>query len=325
MSTPAEPRRCQGFGKPCGKPIGPRALRCKSCAAKWRAAQPSDQKRIEAAREAKAAKAKYPAEERFCLVCGESLGRVPGHRIKDGRGRFCGKHRYLWGRYKKLHRERKGKIVACPVSGCEAEPRYLEPGELLRVNFTGLCRRHRGLTEDALRDLETGRDTNVAHEQEMRTKLQRKGKVDPQTAAAATGPAGEPRMTPGNLHAALRRQRAGDPEKRRPPVKVEMVENHKGTLVPRVVSATREFGRWGQLRYGTTAVFGRLAVPRAAEKGTKVGRDEALTAPEIALGLKLKDAGWGYRRIAAKFNELRKPEDAVSHMAVKRALDRARP
>jgi hypothetical protein len=233
----------------------------RSCAAQWRAAH-NDEKRLEAVRAANAARA-GPTERRFCLHCGKDLGEIPLHRLEDGRGRFCGEHRYLWGRYKKLHRERKGKIVACPVPGCDVT-RYLEPGELLRENFTGLCRRHRGLTDEALSNLEDGRDQVVRHEEDMRIKLQRMGKVDPQTAAAAAY------VTPGNFHAALRHERAGDPSKGRPPVTFVEIENHKGTTVRRVASGQLELGRWHEGRYGGTAVYGRLASARAAAKGTEM-------------------------------------------------------
>jgi hypothetical protein len=212
--------RCEWCERPCAKG---RRFCSRSHAKKWEW-EHNREKRLKAVRAANAARAKYPGEERSCLVCRKSLGRIRGSRIKNGRGRFCGEHRYLWGQYKKLHRERKGKIVACPVPGCDVT-RYLEPGELLRENFTGLCRSHNGLTEKALRDLEEGRKEIVRHERELRIKLQEMDKVDPQTAAVATN------VTPGNFHAALRHERAGDQENGRPPVEAVTVEN-QGPYAP---------------------------------------------------------------------------------------------
>jgi hypothetical protein len=298
---PAEPRWCEWCGKYLGLVRGCHIRRGKGrfCgrkhAAQWRAKH-NDEKRLEAVRAANAARAKYPAEERSCLVCGKSLGRIRGSRLKNGRGRFCGEHRYLWGRYKKLNRERKGKIVACPVPGCDVT-RYLEPGELLRKSFTGLCRTHNGLTDEALRDLKEGRDEVVRHERELRIKLQEMDKVDPQTAAAATN------VTPGNFHAALRHERAGSPKNGRPPVAVVTVENYKGTTVPRVVSGQLELIGWERERYGTGNARRRLAPARmrAKGRGSKVGRPRKLKTEDAkAKARELRAQGLGVRDIAVE-------------------------
>jgi hypothetical protein len=83
---------------------------------------------------------------------------------------------------------------------------------------------------------------------------------------------------------------------------------------------------FARARHGDDAssrIYGRLNFQRAAEHGTTVGRPAALSEAEVAIARRLRADGLGYRRIAQKLNSIRTLDAHVSHVAVKRALDRA--
>lgn len=95
----------------------------------------------------------------------------------------------------------------------------------------------------------------------------------------------------------------------------------------------REFG--GVVRLGVNArevlktatdsnARGKLAKLLAALNGTEhVGRPPALSTAEVAVVVDRRAAGRGWRTIADELNAARPLAEPVSHMAVKRAHERA--
>jgi hypothetical protein len=128
------------------------------------------------------------------------------------------------------------------------------------------------------------------------------------------------------------------------PVKkaAELLYRSPANLRSLVTVERRVFGRRVRLGVSARDVLGTsphknarrvLAKPLAVLNGTRVlnsaspvGRPVALSPDELVLVLELRSAdpgAWGWRTLSAMLNERRPPDKGVSHMAVKRAFDRA--
>jgi hypothetical protein len=175
------------------------------------------------------------------------------------------------------------------------------------------------LRETLTRQLLEGRD---AEAQRIADQLARAGVVGTSTAALAIV------YTPNGIYSAGVRERQGVAVRRRPPVSHVEVVTSTGKTLERVGIDPLALGHWYERRFGGTAAHGRLARAATVIAKGDFGRPAALTDSETSEALSLREADprtWTYRRLAEKINDER-PADKrrVSHMAVKRTLDKAR-
>jgi hypothetical protein len=246
---------------------------------------------------------KYAPEIRECKWCGEPFP-VEGHRTRDRGGvgqQFCKpKCSARWrSKYAPETFQREGEAVTCPICG---ETRYRPPSHQHHKCCSDAC------AHEAFRRWLATPEGSKAHQRSL-----------------------------VNAHAAVLAPSLALLKEGIVPVKIA------GSLLycdPENVGAhlpveRRQFGRMRRRGVNARELLAvsphpharrRLSKPLAMLNGTPtVGRPRELTKAELVLVIELRAADpakWGWRTLAAKVNEGRAPEKAVSHMAVKRAFER---
>jgi hypothetical protein len=213
--------------------------------------------------------------------------------------------------------ERVEREFVCKADGCDR----------VALGETGYCgtkggghagaASRRGVTRPT-EERERISETKQRKEQEIAQRLRSIMKIEPVKTAAPTA-----MYSPHTLRGAGLRDRDGVPKKGRPPVvRVEWVTEN-GATVPRVGVDPLEFGRWFEHKFGSTAVYGKLASTRAVTKGTEMGRPHALTKSELKRVIELRAAdptAWSWSKLTAMVNEGRTADKQVSRTTVRRAL-----